>query len=208
MVNLGSLKGGATVASVVSANGKLVGGYDVGQDTSGPGNSRRGAIWVDGSERLVHLYGWAGEVRAVNDVASVIVGDYHPMSATYVDIGGGNTSYLYTAWDGQLLNLGGIWKRGPGERGEDYSSQPQKVSDDGKLVCGRTFLAGPQKAFIWTPETGMLVLDDYLTRNGVTAHKDWLILDNVNYISPDGKTIVGSGTNPQGLIETFFITRP
>jgi hypothetical protein len=124
------------------------------------------------------------------------------------DIGGGATAYRYTAWDGLLLNLGGIWKRGPGLPGEDFSSMPWRVSDDGNVVGGQAFLAGPRKAFIWTPETGMLLISDYLTRNGVTAHNDWQLLEFVRYISPDGKTIVGSGLNPQGLVETFIVTRP
>jgi hypothetical protein len=54
----------------------------------------------------------------------------------------------------------------------------------------------------------MLPLSDYLTLNGVTAHSDWQLLEFVNYISPDGKIILGSGVNPKGLIETFIITRP
>jgi probable HAF family extracellular repeat protein len=206
--DLGSLGGGDTVASTVSANGKLIGGYDFLSDPNGTPNGRRGVVWVDGSERFIHLYGWAGEVRATNDVGSVIVGDAHPMSGVYVDVGGGLTSYLYTAWDGHLTNLGGIWKRGPGERGEDYSSKPSNVSDDGQVVGGQAFIAGPRKAFIWTPETGMLTVSDYLTRNGITAHNDWITLEFVTYISPNGKTFIGSGINPSGLIETYIITRP
>src|SRR4051794_34557964 len=59
-----------------------------------------------------------------------------------------------------------------------------------------------------TPDIGMLLLTDYLTRNGVTAHNNWRLLEFVNYVSPDGKMIVGSGLNSQGLVETFIITRP
>ena len=58
------------------------------------------------------------------------------------------------------------------------------------------------------PQTGMLLLSDYLTRNGVTAHNDWRLIEFVNYVSPNGKTILGSGLNSQGLVETFIITRP
>ena len=130
------------------------------------------------------------------------------MAGAYIDVGGGVTAYRYTAWDGQLLNLGGIWKRGPGLPGEDFSSRPSKVSDDGNVIGGQAFLAGPRKAFIWTPQSGMLLLTDYLTRNGVTAHNDWRLIEFVNYISPDGKTILGSGLNSQGLVETFIVTRP
>ena len=54
----------------------------------------------------------------------------------------------------------------------------------------------------------MLVLSDYLTRNGVTAQNDWRLLESLRYISPNGKIIVGSGLNPQGLVETFIVTRP
>jgi probable HAF family extracellular repeat protein len=209
LTDLGSIGGGEMGASTVSANGKLIGGYDYKSDSSGPPNGRRGVVWVDGQERFVHLYGWAGQVNAVNDVGSAIVGEFHPMSNAYADIrGAGTTGFLYTAWDGQLLNLGGIWKRGPDLPGEDYSSRPAKVSDDGHVVCGQAFLAGPVKAFIWTPDTGMLLLTDYLTRNGVTAQNDWMSLEFVNYVSPDGKTIVGSGPNPKGVIETFIVTRP
>ena len=85
---------------------------------------------------------------------------------------------------------------------------PWRVSDDGNVVCGQAFLAGPRKAFIWTSQTGMLLLTDYLTSNGVTAQNDWQLLEFVRYVSPDGKTIVGSGLNPTGQIESFIVTLP
>ena len=52
--------GGDTVASVVSADGKLIGGYDLKQDSNGPRNGRRGVVWqTDQSGWYICLAGQA-----------------------------------------------------------------------------------------------------------------------------------------------------
>jgi hypothetical protein len=72
-------------------------------------NQRRGSIWWDGRERLLHAFGWAGEARATNSEGSIIVGQFHPLNQ-YNDppTRHGASSYRYTAWDGHFEDLGAV----------------------------------------------------------------------------------------------------
>ena len=91
MVNLGTFDEGTNSDGVVygvSADGNNAFGWDYKQGFSPPGrpggiamNGRRGAIWWDGKERLLHPFGWAGEAWATNDVGSIIVGQFHPLNS-------------------------------------------------------------------------------------------------------------------------------
>ena len=115
MVNLGTFDEGTNSDSVpygVSADGNTVIGWDYKQGFSPPGpggiamNGRRGAIWWDGKERLLHALGWAGEAWATNDVGSIIVGQFHPLNTNNVLQGA--STYLWTAWDGHFQDLGAV----------------------------------------------------------------------------------------------------
>lgn len=60
---------------------------------------------------------------------------------------------------------------------------------------------------IWTRATGMVLISDYLTAYGVTAHQGWKLTD-VSYVSPDGKRIAGTGINAQMQAESWIVTLP
>jgi hypothetical protein len=86
------------------------------------------------------------------------------------------------------------------------------MSDDGTVVGGDS---GPtnnmgtvniKSAMIWTAETGMVYVTDYLTMKGVTDHKSWDALLKTVYISPDGKTVVGTGYKPYPSQSTWIMT--
>ena len=84
----------------------------------------------------------------------------------------------------------------PGFRDSDAHA----VSGDGSVVfgsCGGT-------AFIWDSVHGMRDLQAVLTNEYRLSLSGW-ILSDVTAITPDGTTIVGSGTNPQGKDEAWMV---
>lgn len=213
MVNLGTFDEGTNSDSVaygVSADGRMVYGWDYkeGFSPAGPGgsamNGRRGAIWWDGKERLLHPFGWAGEAWATNAVGSIITGQFHPLDANNdPTIGHGASTYLWTAWDGHFEDLGAVSIPIGGDQ-RNYLSQPYAMSDDGSVVGGETGWSD-KFGMIWTPATGMMYMSDYLTKMEVTDHLQWARLNKVVYISPDGRRLVGYGlSNPQP--RTYIVT--
>lgn len=201
MANLGTFDEGSnsdSVAYAVSADGNNVIGWDYkeGFRPPGPGgiamNGRRGAIWWDGKERMLHAFGWAGEAWATNDVGSIIVGQFHPLNTNNLKLQGG-TTYRWTAWDGHFEDLGTAPAPIGGAQ-QAQISQPYAVSDDGSVVGGDSGPVNSKGAMIWTYETGMMFVTNYLTLKGVTDHLSWLTLTKTVYISPDGRVMVGYGT--------------
>ena len=216
MVNLGTFDVDAqsdSDAYTVSADGRTIIGWDykAGFIPAGRGGSslggRRGAIWWDGRERLLHPFGWAGEAWATNDVGSIIVGQFHPLDANNSPlIGHGASTYKWTAWDGHFEDLGAA----PIPIGIDqtnYLSQPYAVSDDGSVLGGESGRFD-KFAMIWTYQSGTVFLSDFLNQVGVTEHKKWVSLSQINYISPDGHKVVGYGFPTQTTIKSFIVTIP
>lgn len=208
MVNLGTFDEGDRSDSgpfAVSGDGRTIVGWDYKDRFYPPGpggsamGSRRGVVWWDGKERLLHPFGWAGEALATNDVGSIIVGQFHPLDANN-NVQGAST-YLWTAWDGHFEDLGAVPVPIGGNQ-RNYLSQPFAVSNDGAVVGGES---GWQEKFamIWTRQTGMMFVTDFLTMNGITEHQNWVKLDRVVYISPDGRTVVGHGHTPPGGTSPF-----
>jgi uncharacterized membrane protein len=159
-------------------------------------------------ERLLHPFGGAGEANATNFNGTVIVGRAHPLGGTYLPGGNflaGATTYLYTAWDGRFEDLGPILTPRTDGFGLDYTSNPTAVSDDGQVVGGVNARSNPLP-YLWTRATGMMLLSDYLTANGVTAHRVWKLTD-FSYVSPDGKRLAGTGLSPQGP-QSWIVTLP
>ena len=86
----------------------------------------------------------------------------------------------------------------------DYEVSPIHTSDDLKIVIG-TKAEGPGLAFpgLWTPRRGTRRIADVLAAYGVDI-TGWT-LRYVFDITPDGRVIVGYGTNPEGDTEGFRI---
>jgi len=78
------------------------------------------------------------------------------------------------------------------------------VNADGTLIGGRIAFPTNATAGIWTAETGMIRLSDYLTSRGVTIPAG-VNLEYCTGISADGSTIIGWATGaitPQGFVAT------
>jgi probable HAF family extracellular repeat protein len=205
MVDLGTMvRNESSYATGVSANGKAIVGW-----TGNPGvavhvgDTRSGVVFVDGIARLLHSYGWAGTAYATNDVGSTIVGRYHPSDASSTTET--STTWRWSAWDGKLEDLGAVPLK-PGVNRSEYTSQPYGLSDTGDVVVGVSG-AFQRSAAMWTPATAMVSVADFLTANGVTSHRGW-DLRLANYVSPNGKTIAGTGFNPQAIAESWIVTLP
>jgi len=196
-VTLGTLKGKSSRASVVSGDGNVIAGWDT-VEGSGPWY---GAIWWQGLERLMNPFAQIGQVEGINDTGSVMVGRGHPSNWSH--------AYRFTSWDGQVVDLGAL-KRGflPNTQDTEDTSIALAVSDDSTVVVGFSGYQPPTDAFIWTPDTKMVKLSDYLTSKGITGHEQWTLI-NANCVSPDGKIIAGTGlNNPAQRVEGFVIRLP
>jgi hypothetical protein len=71
------------------------------------------------------------------------------------------------------------------------------------VVVGAAATADNNGAFVWTEATGMVRLIDVLIANGATGLEGW-VLQGALAVSPDGRWMAGSGTNPDGRIEAFL----
>ena len=78
------------------------------------------------------------------------------------------------------------------------------VSDDGNVVVGASGRWPVRTASIWTPDTGLQPLADYITARGVTIPDGWL-LAAATAISADGKTIGGWGMDEDGIMAAFIV---
>jgi len=192
-VPLGTLTAGRSRASVVSADGKVIAGWD---DLTGKGSGKGfwyGVIWWDGMQRLMNPFNGIGQVEGINTTGTVIVGRGALLAPTH--------AYRFTAYDAHLEDLGAVKRDqkgvgiggGPADSYEDVSIA-LGVSDDGNVVVGTSGYAPPTDAFIWTPQTKILKLSDYLTLKGITGFEGWTLITATD-VSPDGKIIAGTGIN-------------
>ena len=102
-------------------------------------------------------------------------------------------------------------------RDSDTESVAFDLTEDGKTIIGRSSVEQvfdlPEDlrnvdsvAFIWTESRGMMNLQDMLTGDyGLGTQLDGWRLKAARGITPDGKRIVGSGTNPEGFLEAFLV---
>jgi uncharacterized membrane protein len=121
-----------------------------------------------------------------------------------------NESGVACRWSGGALSALGYLTGG------EYHSEAVDASADGSVIVGCTISprlmsdphyydpdpndtlspGGPNEAFIWTANTGMLRVRDVLTDLGVDM-TGWALLE-ATAISDDGLTIVGNGIGPNG----------
>ena len=197
-VDLGALNGQSSRANAVSADGNVIVGWD--EDPSLYNYpSWRGVLWWQGLGRLLHPFGWIGQAAGTNDVGSVIVGRGAPASYRH--------AYRYTAWDGQIVDLGSI-PRGIGPiKDQEDTSYATATSDDGTVIVGNSGWMPPLDAFIWTPSTNMMKAADFLKAKGVTVPDGWLLV-TVIAVSPNGKIFAGTGVNPAGIPEGWVASLP
>jgi|GEM_PF-1075409 len=201
-------------ANGISADGSTVVGWNDQED-----GYRSGVIWQNGvaldlvdSESVP-----VGEALGTNSDGSIVVGE----GASSPD---GSSAWRWTAATGiQTLGvLSGAAPRHPftgsAARAALIAAHPERAqprlgdsidgfppasyafgtSEDGNVIVGRSGAFPMFFATIWTPETGMVRLEDYAASHGVTIPDDWSLL-SASSVSADGKTIAGWGGNANGL---------
>jgi probable HAF family extracellular repeat protein len=200
MVDLGSLQGDSSRANAISANGKVIVGWDANPFPSDY-PYWRGAVWTEGAERLMHPFGWIGQSEGTNRDGTIIVGHGHPKSYRH--------AVIFTAANGRIRDLGAIVRGStPDERDQENMSIAFAVSDDGSVVVGSSGWMPPLDAFIWRKGMAKMVkLSDYLTEAGVAGFEKWQLVV-ANSISPGGKIIAGVGINPDGFAEGWIAELP
>ena len=85
-----------------------------------------------------------------------------------------------------------------------YYSEAFSVSGDGSTVVGTSIDTDAYRGFNWNKAHGMQDIESILTNAGIDI-RGWN-LTQINSISDDGSTIVGSGTNPDGNTEAWIAT--
>ncbi len=192
MQGLGRLPGGrVSSATAVSHDGETVAGL-------GGGAGFEAFRWTEASG-LVGLGSFPDATRlfsqafGISGDGSVIVGD--ALSSRGVD------AFRWTEVEG-FVGLGDVLE-------SPFTSIAYAVSGDGEVIVGSAHLGsaidGPS-AFLWTARDGMRRLDERLADLGVDT--DGWTLSIALGVSADGTTIVGVGTNPDGLTEAWIAVLP
>ncbi|MBY0307126.1 MAG: hypothetical protein K2Q09_00145 [Phycisphaerales bacterium] len=172
MVNLGALAGfTSSLALGADADGSVVVGY-----AQTPG-SARALRWVSGVlEDLGTISGYSSSFGyACSSDGSVVVGR---VSA----VGVGGQPFRWTP-DGGMEGLGTL--------DGDTSGFALGVSGDGNVVVGSSNAGSASRAYMWTRAAGLTDLNVYLPTLGADL-TGWT-LTSATDISPDGRTIVGTG---------------
>ena len=97
---------------------------------------------------------------------------------------------------------------------ESHNSIARGISADGSVVVGRTFsrLAPTpgdplESAYYWTEQSGRVNLRQLLVNSGATGLDGWTLTEATS-VSADGLTVVGTGTDPNGALQSFVATIP
>lgn len=177
MIELQVLANGGNRASVLSADGAIIGGFAQGTF------SRTPAVWyADGSGELLDPTADAqGEITGITEDGTILLGEWlttEPVTRASMWTGGP-----------------GDWTRtqiGAGSRLPGWSGIPMDISDDGTIV-GFDFLVGARRAWIQPQGTGVLQdLKPYIEAHGAVV-PTFLTLEVCQAISNDGRFIVGHG---------------
>lgn len=188
-----SVGGFPIFASGVSADGSVIVGYGYG----GPGFSLVEAKrWtIDGA--TTNLGFLPGDARSqafgVSPDGMMVVG-YSGDSS-----GPNREAFLWNESSG-MIGLGDL-------DGGTIRSEATAVSGNGSVVVGWSLSSLGEEAFYWDATHGMRSLVQVLSVSGVDM-SDWQKLSHASAITPDGKTIVGYGTNVLGHTEAFIATVP
>jgi len=186
---LSGIPGGTTesFATAISADGRVI----VGVINVGIG--QQAYRWVDGVfEPLGDSPGGISDSRAMDVSADgrIIVGR-----------GVAENGYQAFRWENEVVEpLGDL------EGGSLYS-EAFAVSGDGQVIVGSGHSADGEEAFIWDRETGIRPIKEVLEADYGLDLTGWA-LTRATGVSDDGRTIVGTGTNPNGFREGWITDFP
>jgi hypothetical protein len=197
---LGSLSGRSSRADAVSADGRVIVGYE--EATSGP-VAINGAKWVDGREEIIRgPLGPVGFAKAVNRDGTLIAGTActpdlpnQPPNAFAWTEAGGVQCYPVVA---------PFWVRWV--RGFNYNTYIYGVSDDGGVMGGAIHFdvaGGEEESVVWF-DGEPVFLRDYLRSHGYPdAFEGDFNTGRITAVSPDGRVLVGHNGGPFGAINRY-----
>lgn len=195
MTGLGFLPGyTASTATAISADGTTIIGTVSDQNFT----ILQAMYWTQatGMVSLGSIPGWSGGksyAAAVSANGSVIVGNVS-------DSAFNTHAFRWTQATG-MQDLGTL----PGGAFSNATS----VSADGSIVVGGATGTGGGNfgfAFRWTQTTGMQKLSDLLAAHGIQPGAG-MVLGQADYMSADGKIVVGNLTGPNGSWQSYYIAR-
>ncbi|NGX93752.1 MAG: autotransporter domain-containing protein, partial [Candidatus Afipia apatlaquensis] len=195
MTGLGFLPGyTASAATGISADGTTIIGTVSDQNFT----ILQAMYWTQatGMVSLGSIPGWSGVrsyAAAVSANGSVIVGSASDSSFI-------THAFRWTQATG-MQDLGTL----PG----GAFSNATAVSADGNIVVGAATGTGAGNfgfAFRWTQTTGMQKLSDLLAAHGIQPGAG-MVLGQADYMSADGKIVVGNLTGPNGSWQSYYIAR-
>ena len=189
MQELQNLANGVNRASVVSADGNIIGGFAQGSF------SRTPVVWYDdlSGELLDPPNGdFTGEIHGIRDDGSLLLGTWG--GASEVD-----KASIWradpTGWEQEQIAGGSAL---PG-----WEGIPQDIADNGTIV-GFDFLVGNRRAWIQPNGEGPLLdLRNYFTSKGATIPQG-MILEVAQAISADGHFIIGHGFGTGAWLATIL----
>jgi probable HAF family extracellular repeat protein len=167
---------GNDIAIGVSADGVVVAGSD-------------GLMQGNGNTiRLGDLPGGANytEAKGMSANGLVVVGDSNSSL--------GREAFRWTQ-SGGMVGLGDL-------PGGSFRSQALATSGDGSVVVGYGTGTKGDEAFVWNQTQGMSSLQSVLAAAGINM-TGWQ-LSSANGVSANGRSIVGSGINPNGQSEAWL----
>lgn len=194
LFDLGNLGGPASfaVASALSGNGKVVG-------RSFSSYGQEAFIWSE-SGGMVGLGDLSGGI--FQSQASAISADGETVAGLSTS-DFGNESFIWTNENGMI----GLGNFGISEISESLTFITD-ISGNGSILVGQGRndpRSGDFVPFLWTETTEGMTLESLLFSNGVSGFSEWN-LQSIYAISDDGSKVVGSGINPDGVLESFLVS--
>jgi probable HAF family extracellular repeat protein len=188
--SIGDLPGGAVFSDAKAVNGD--GSVIAGIGTSASGTEAYRWTSAGGMQGLGDLAGGAFESFAfgISLDGSVIVGQSASAS--------GREAFRWTEATG-MVGLGDL-------PGGIFRSIASDISADGSVIVGSAN-SGVAQAVLWTETDGMRPIQDLLMNELGLDLTGWQLTDAFG-ISDDGLTILGRGTNPDGISASWIAVIP
>jgi uncharacterized membrane protein len=202
--------GRASRADAISADGRVIVGYQQGTLTAA-----EGVKWVDGKKEVIlgPLGVPVGYARAVNRDGTLIAGT---ACVPDVEAGRGPTAWAWTSAGGikcyPVVEIP-LWVPWIDRRNPHYNVYIYAVSDDGRVMGGAIqfdLAQGETESVVWF-DGEPVFLRDYLRSHGYPdAFEGHNNTGQITAISPDGRVIVGNNGGVFGAVNRngFIVILP
>jgi uncharacterized membrane protein len=191
-VDLGTFQGSGR-ANDADWDGNVVVGWD-----ERPDGLWQPCVWEDGVQTRLSDNEFFTHAERVNSEGTIIVGTAADADSMVAEAA--MWTWNGDTWEERLLGklIGTVPPFG--------IAIANDVSDDGSLVVGYNAYGPTGDAFMWTEDTGLINLEDFLVDNGI-ALDPALEIQEATAVSDDGSTIVGfsAETSPPFGYQSFII---